>query len=163
GLAADRRDAPQLAPRAGPGHALRAGDGHRPEPEFPAPATRTSLHERVPDPGGDPERGLRALGPVRRRPGDPADGQLGARRGGGAGSIPLWGTRLSGPGMLPTAIVLGIMVLPTIVAISREALESVPHKLREAAYGMGATHWETILRVVVPTAAPGIAGSIILA
>jgi phosphate transport system permease protein len=54
-------------------------------------------------------------------------------------------------------------VLPTIVAISREALEAVPNKLREAAYGMGATHWEAILNVVLPTAAPGIAGSIILA
>ena len=38
-----------------------------------------------------------------------------------AGGIPLFSTRLSGPGMLPTAIVLGIMVLPTIVAISRES------------------------------------------
>ncbi len=80
-----------------------------------------------------------------------------------AGGIPLFSTRLSGPGMLPTAIVLGIMVLPTIVAISREALKAVPQKIREAAYGIGATHWETILKVVVPTAAPGIAGAIILA
>jgi phosphate transport system permease protein len=80
-----------------------------------------------------------------------------------AGGVPFFSTRLSGPGMLPTAIVLGIMVLPTIVAISREALEAVPNKLKEAAYGMGATRWEAILKVVAPTAAPGIAGSIILA
>jgi ABC-type molybdate transport system permease subunit len=80
-----------------------------------------------------------------------------------AGDFPLFSTRLSDPGMLPTAIVLGIMVLPTIVAISRDALAAVPHKLREAAYGIGTTHWEAILKVVVPTAARGIAGAIILA
>ena len=55
------------------------------------------------------------------------------------GWIPLFGTSLSGPGMLPAALVLAIMILPTISAISRDALVSVPPKLREAAYGLGAT------------------------
>ena len=68
------------------------------------------------------------------------------------GGIPLFGTALSGPGMLPAAIVLAIMILPTISAISRDALVSVPPKLREAAYGLGATRWETILAVIIPTA-----------
>jgi len=79
------------------------------------------------------------------------------------GRIPLFGTSLSGPGMLPAAVVLAIMILPTISAISRDALSAVPRKLREAAYGLGATRWETITAVIVPTAAQGIFGSIVLA
>ena len=54
------------------------------------------------------------------------------------------------------------MVLPTISAISRDALVAVPPKMREAAFGMGATRWEAILAVFVPTAATGIFGAIIL-
>jgi phosphate transport system permease protein len=79
------------------------------------------------------------------------------------GWIPIFGTRLVGPGMLPAALVLAIMVLPTVTAISRDALASVPPKLREAAFGLGATRWETILAVILPTAARGVWGSIILA
>ncbi|MBF0505675.1 MAG: phosphate ABC transporter permease subunit PstC [Nitrospirae bacterium] len=79
------------------------------------------------------------------------------------GWIPLFGTTLTGPGVLPAVIVLAIMILPTITAISRNALVSVPPKLRMAAYGMGATRWETILAVILPTAARGIAGAVILA
>jgi len=55
------------------------------------------------------------------------------------------------------------MILPTITAISRDALTSVPPKIRMAAYGMGATRWETILAVLLPTASRGIIGGIILA
>jgi phosphate transport system permease protein len=79
------------------------------------------------------------------------------------GGFPLFGTRLAGPGMLPAALVLAIMVLPTVTAISRDAIVAVPNKLREAAYGLGATRWETILAIVLPTASRGIYGSIILA
>jgi phosphate transport system permease protein len=78
------------------------------------------------------------------------------------GWIPLFGTGLSGPGLMPAALVLAIMVLPTISAISRDSLVAVPPKLREAAFGMGATRWEAILAVFVPTAATGIFGAIIL-
>jgi phosphate transport system permease protein len=76
--------------------------------------------------------------------------------------FPLFSTRLSGPGMLPAALVLAIMVLPTITAISRDSIAAVPPKLRDAAYGLGATKWEMILAVIVPTASRGIYGSIIL-
>jgi phosphate transport system permease protein len=79
------------------------------------------------------------------------------------GWVPLFGTSLSGPGMLPAALVLAIMILPTISAISRDALVSVPPKLREAAYGLGATKWEAILAVIIPTAQTGILGSVLLA
>jgi phosphate transport system permease protein len=76
--------------------------------------------------------------------------------------IPLFETPPIGPGLLPAALVLAIMILPTIAAISRDALDAVPYKLKEAAYGLGATRWEAILGVFVPTAAPGIFGGIIL-
>ena len=78
------------------------------------------------------------------------------------GWIPLFGTALSGPGVLPASLVLAIMVLPTISAISRDALADVPPKLREASVGLGATRWETILAVIVPTASTGIVGAVIL-
>jgi phosphate transport system permease protein len=78
------------------------------------------------------------------------------------GWIPIFSTGLSGPGLMPAALVLGIMVLPTITAISRDSLVAVPPKLREAAFGMGATRWEAILAIFVPTAATGIFGAIIL-
>src|SRR5262249_36720421 len=71
------------------------------------------------------------------------------------GWIPIFGTRLTGPGLLPAALVLAIMVLPTVAAISRDALIAVPPKLREAAFGLGATRWESILAVILPTAARG--------
>lgn len=79
------------------------------------------------------------------------------------GWVPLFKTSLSGPGLLPAALVLAIMILPTISAISRDALAGVPPKLREAAYGLGATKWETILGVILPTAQTGIMGSVLLA
>lgn len=79
------------------------------------------------------------------------------------GWVPFFSTDLSGPGVLPAVIVLSIMILPTITAISRDALVSVPPKLRMAAYGLGATRWEAILAVILPTAARGIFGGIVLA
>jgi phosphate transport system permease protein len=75
----------------------------------------------------------------------------------------LFGTPLSGPGMLPAVIVLAVMLLPTITALSRDALVAVPSKLRMAAYGMGATRWETILAVNIPTAWRGIFGATVIA
>jgi phosphate transport system permease protein len=78
------------------------------------------------------------------------------------GWIPFFSTTLSGPGILPAVFVLSIMILPTITAISRDALVAVPPKLRMAAYGLGATRWETILGVMLPTASRGIFGGIVL-
>jgi hypothetical protein len=69
---------------------------------------------------------------------------------------------LSGPGLLPAALVLAIMILPTIAAVSQDALTAVPMKTKQAAYGMGTTHWEAILKVMVPSAATGIFGSLVL-
>jgi phosphate transport system permease protein len=78
------------------------------------------------------------------------------------GWIPFFGSTLSGPGLLPAALVLAIMILPTIAAVSQDALRSVPLKTKQAAYGMGATHWEAILQVIIPAAATGIFGALVL-
>lgn len=76
--------------------------------------------------------------------------------------IPLFGTSFGGPGMAPAVIVLAIMVLPTVAAISQDAFRLIPYKVKEAAYGMGTTRWEAILKVLVPTAANGIFASLVL-
>ncbi len=68
----------------------------------------------------------------------------------------------TGLNALSTSIILGIMVIPIIASITEDALSSVPKNLREASYALGATKWETIVKVVVPAAKSGILGSIIL-
>jgi len=78
------------------------------------------------------------------------------------GWIPFFGTTLSGPGLAPAAMVLAIMVLPTVAAVSQDALRLVPYRVKEAAYGMGATRWEAILKVMLPAASTGIFGALVL-
>ena len=78
------------------------------------------------------------------------------------GWIPFFGTTLSGPGLAPASLVLAIMILPTVAAISQDALRLVPYRVKEAAYGMGTTRWEAILKVMLPTAATGIFGALVL-
>jgi phosphate transport system permease protein len=79
------------------------------------------------------------------------------------GFIPLFKGPAFGNSMLTASLVLALMVLPTITAISRTALVAVPKTLREGSYAVGATRWETILGVLLPTAAPGIVAATILA
>lgn len=64
--------------------------------------------------------------------------------------------------VLTSSVVLAIMIIPTISAISREAMASVPRSQREAALAIGATRWETTRTAVVPYASSGIIGAIIL-
>jgi phosphate transport system permease protein len=78
------------------------------------------------------------------------------------GWFPLFGTELAGPGMAPAALVLAIMILPTVSAISVDAFRRVPYKVKEAAYGMGTTRWEAILKVMLPTASSGILAALVL-
>ena len=75
----------------------------------------------------------------------------------------LFRTDYWGPGMLPAALVLTVMILPIITAISRDSLVSLPPHLRQAALGLGATRWTTIFRVLVPAAFSGIVGGAMLA
>jgi phosphate transport system permease protein len=60
------------------------------------------------------------------------------------------------------AIALGVMVVPVIAAISEDALRAVPRELREGAFALGATRWETAWNVVLPAARSGVIASIIL-
>ncbi len=78
------------------------------------------------------------------------------------GWIPFFSTSLSGPGMFPASLVLAIMILPTVAALSQDAFSAIPYKTKEAAYGMGTTRWEAILRVLLPTASGGIFGALVL-
>jgi phosphate transport system permease protein len=78
------------------------------------------------------------------------------------GYIPFFSSSLSGPGLLPAVIVLAIMILPTVAAISQDAIGLVPYKVKEAAYGMGTTRWEAILKVILPTASAGISSALVL-
>lgn len=79
------------------------------------------------------------------------------------GWIPIFSTAPAGPGIYAAGIILAIMILPIIAAISRDALVAVPPELRQAAYGLGATRWETIFKVLLPAAFSGIVGGIMLA
>ena len=79
------------------------------------------------------------------------------------GFIPFLQGPAYGNSLITASLVLALMVLPTITAISRSALVAVPPTLREASYALGGTRWETILGVILPTAAPGIVAATILA
>ena len=81
---------------------------------------------------------------------------------GSMGDFPLFSGPAYGNSLLTASIVLAIMILPTITAISRNALASVPKTLREGAYALGSTRWEAIFSVILPTAAPGIVAATIL-
>jgi phosphate ABC transporter permease protein PstC len=73
-------------------------------------------------------------------------------------------TALGGPGLsvLTGALILGIMILPTIISISEDAVRAVPVSLRNGALALGATRWEVIKDIVLPTARSGIVASVIL-
>ncbi len=74
-----------------------------------------------------------------------------------AGSIPV-----SGASRLAAALILTIMIVPTITAVTRDVFLAIPHSQREAALALGATKWETISQVLVPYGLSGILGAVIL-
>lgn len=65
--------------------------------------------------------------------------------------------------LLAGALILTLLVLPTVIIASREAIRAVPSSIRQAAYALGATQWQVIWRQVLPAAAPGMATGTILA
>lgn len=69
----------------------------------------------------------------------------------------------SGYSVLTAGMVLFVMILPTIVALSRDAIATVPHDQNEAALSVGATKWQSIRKVIVPGARGGITGAVTLA
>ncbi len=86
----------------------------------------------------------------------------------------LFGMRILGPFLrdlfdLPTgltaltaSIMLGIMALPTVVSLAEDAISAVPKKFRDASLALGGTRWETISKVILPTATSGIVTAVIL-
>ncbi len=68
----------------------------------------------------------------------------------------------SGYSLLSAAIVLAIMTLPTIINVTEVSLRAVPRELKEGSLALGATHWQTIVRVIVPAARSGIAAGVVL-
>jgi len=82
------------------------------------------------------------------------------------GPIPGLGALFQGPpmgiGMLTAGIILAIMVIPFISSVMRDVFELVPAVLKESAYGLGATTWEVVWRVVLPYTRTGVVGGIML-
>ncbi len=68
-----------------------------------------------------------------------------------------------GKSILAAGFTMSLLILPVIIVAAQEAIRAVPNEQREASYGMGATKWQTIIRVVLPAAIPGILTGSILA
>jgi phosphate transport system permease protein len=78
------------------------------------------------------------------------------------GFLPLFRGTPSGYGFLTAGLVLAIMVLPIMIALSRDVIRAVPRELREASLALGATNAETIWSVILPYARVGITGAVLL-
>src|SRR5260221_5630519 len=78
------------------------------------------------------------------------------------GLSPLFKGPPLGIGMLTAGLILSIMVIPFIAAVMRDVFELVPPLLKESAYGLGATTWEVVWRVVLPYTEVGVVGGIML-
>ena len=72
-------------------------------------------------------------------------------------------TWISAWSILSGALTLSVMILPTIVRTSEEAIRAVPDAYREVSFALGSTRWQTVTTVVLPSAKPGIATGIMLA
>ena len=73
------------------------------------------------------------------------------------------GLDISASSVLTAGIVMGVMIIPYVSSLSDDIISAVPQSLREGSYGLGATRSETIKKVVLPAALPGIVGAILLA
>ncbi len=78
-------------------------------------------------------------------------------------SLESFGLSVSSESALAAGVVMGIMILPFVSSLSDDVINAVPQSLRDGSYGLGATQSETIKRVILPAALPGIVGSILLA
>jgi phosphate transport system permease protein len=79
------------------------------------------------------------------------------------GLIPFFAGPPRATSLFSASLVLAVMILPTLAAVSRDVIKAVPGGLREASVALGATWTETIWRVILPTALPGIFGATVLA
>lgn len=78
--------------------------------------------------------------------------------------VPWIRAHLGGPGwsVLAASVVLGLMIVPTVIGVSVDAMEAVPESLREAATALGATRFQAVHRVVLPAARSGISAAVLL-
>ena len=80
--------------------------------------------------------------------------------------VPYLGAFVSGPpvgiGILSAGIILAIMIIPFIAAVMRDVFEVTPPMLKESAYGLGATTWEVVSKIVLPFTKTGVIGGIML-
>lgn len=79
------------------------------------------------------------------------------------GFLPIFSGTIYGVGLLTAGLLLALMIVPTVTAITRDLILAVPNELKEASISLGATPWETTMRVVVPAARAGIIGACVLA
>ncbi len=100
--------------------------------------------------------GIFVLVPVLRSVVEPALGHV-------LGFLPVFSGPAYGVGLLAGGCIIAIMIVPTIIAISRDVIAAVPQAQREAAYALGATRWEVISGAVLPFGASGIIGAVVLA
>lgn len=73
------------------------------------------------------------------------------------------GLVISSESALAAGLTMGIMIVPLVSSLSDDVINAVPQSLRDASYGLGATQAETIKKVILPAAIPGISGSLLLA
>jgi phosphate transport system permease protein len=73
------------------------------------------------------------------------------------------GLNISASSVLTAGLIMGVMLIPFVSSLSDDIINAVPQSLREGSYGLGATQSETIKRVVLPAALPGIVGAVLLA
>ena len=74
-----------------------------------------------------------------------------------------FGLKVASESALAAGLVMGVMIIPFISSIADDVINAVPQSLRDGSYGLGATHSETIRRVVLPAALPGIVSGVLLA
>lgn len=79
------------------------------------------------------------------------------------GWSPLFSGPIYGVGLLTAGIILALMILPTVTAISRDVIATIPNDLREGSMALGSTKWEAMRSIVLPAARTGIFGALILA
>jgi phosphate transport system permease protein len=79
------------------------------------------------------------------------------------GSTPFFGGAPYGVSMMAAGVILAIMILPIIIAVTRDVLRAVPSEQRQAAFALGSTRWEVIWGAVLPFGRVGILGGVILA
>jgi phosphate transport system permease protein len=81
-------------------------------------------------------------------------------------NVPVFSTVFGGPaigiGMITASIILGIMILPFIAAVMRDVIDTVPARLKESGYAIGATKWEVTRKIIIPHCRTSLAGAIFL-